>query len=101
VCEGMGHEDELNSAQRCLTKSDPSRILMVGPLRVGYGNVIAAGTILRNDVTEENKLVIGKSYSGSIANFTANQYSSASRLVSSNVLYLANRKAWKRKSSQF
>jgi bifunctional UDP-N-acetylglucosamine pyrophosphorylase/glucosamine-1-phosphate N-acetyltransferase len=63
---------------------------MVGPLRVGYGNVIAAGTILRNDVTEENKLVIGKSYTGSITNFTANQYSGLSRLVSGNFLYLAN-----------
>lgn len=63
---------------------------MVGPLRVGYGNVIAAGTILRSDVTEENKLVIGKSYTGSVTNFTANQYSGLSRLVSSNVLYLAN-----------
>ena len=63
---------------------------MVGPLRVGYGNVIAAGTILRNDVTEENKLVIGKSYTGSVTTFTANQYSGISRLVSSNVLYLAN-----------
>jgi hypothetical protein len=101
VCEGMGHEAELNSAQRCLTKSNPSPILMAGPLRVGDGNVIAAGTILWNDVTEENKLAIRKSYSGSITNFTANQYSSLSRLVSSNVLYLANRKAWNRKSSQF
>jgi UDP-N-acetylglucosamine/UDP-N-acetylgalactosamine diphosphorylase len=63
---------------------------VVGPLRVGYGNVIAAGTILRNDVTEENKLVIGRSYTGSVTNFTANQYSGLSRLVSSNVLYLAN-----------
>jgi UDP-N-acetylglucosamine/UDP-N-acetylgalactosamine diphosphorylase len=63
---------------------------MVGPLRVGYGNVIAAGAVLRSDVTEENKLVIGKSYTGSVINFTPNQYSGLSRLVSSNVLYLAN-----------
>lgn len=63
---------------------------MVGPLRLGYGNVIAAGTILRNAVPEENKLVIGKSYTGSVTNFTVNQYSGLSRLVSSNVLYLAN-----------
>jgi len=63
---------------------------MVGPLRVGYGNVIAAGAILRNDVTEENKLVIGKSYTGSVIRFTPNQYSGLSRLVSSNVLYIAN-----------
>ena len=63
---------------------------MVGPLRVGYGNVIAAGAILRSDVTEENKLVIGKSYTGSMISFTPNQYSGLSRLVSGNVLYLAN-----------
>jgi bifunctional UDP-N-acetylglucosamine pyrophosphorylase/glucosamine-1-phosphate N-acetyltransferase len=63
---------------------------MVGPLRVGYGNVIAAGTILRNDVTEENKLVVGKSYTGTVTHFTPNQYAGLSRLVSSNVLYLAN-----------
>jgi UDP-N-acetylglucosamine/UDP-N-acetylgalactosamine diphosphorylase len=63
---------------------------MVGPLRLGYGNVIAAGTILRNDVAEENKLVIGKSYTGSVTSFTPNQYSGLSRLVSGNVLYLAN-----------
>jgi len=63
---------------------------MVGPLRVGYGNVIAAGAILRGDVTEENKLVIGKSYTGSVVNFTPNQYAALSRLISSNVLYLAN-----------
>ncbi len=63
---------------------------MVGPLRVGYGNVIAAGTILRNDVIEENKLVIGRSYTGSVTSFKADQYSGLSRLVSTNVLYLAN-----------
>jgi bifunctional UDP-N-acetylglucosamine pyrophosphorylase/glucosamine-1-phosphate N-acetyltransferase len=63
---------------------------MVGPLRVGYGNVIAAGTILRNDVTEENKLLVGKSYTGCVTHFSPNQYAGLSRLVSSNVLYLAN-----------
>jgi len=63
---------------------------MVGPLRVGYGNVIAAGTILRSDVTVENKLVIGRSYTGFVANFTPNQYTGLSRVVSGNVLYLAN-----------
>ena len=63
---------------------------MVGPLRVGYGNVTAASTILRSDVTEENKLVVGKSYTGSVTHFTPNQYLGLSRLVSGNVLYLAN-----------
>lgn len=63
---------------------------MVGPLRVGYGNVIAAGAILRSDVTEENKLVVGKSYTGSVINFTPIQYSGLSRLIASNILYLSD-----------
>jgi UDP-N-acetylglucosamine/UDP-N-acetylgalactosamine diphosphorylase len=63
---------------------------MVGPLRVGYGNVVAAGSILRRDVNEEYKLIIGKSYTGAITNFIANQYSGLSRLVSINIIYLGN-----------
>jgi bifunctional UDP-N-acetylglucosamine pyrophosphorylase/glucosamine-1-phosphate N-acetyltransferase len=35
---------------------------MVGPLRMGYGNVVAAGAILREDVIEENKLIMGEPY---------------------------------------
>lgn len=66
---------------------------LVGPLRVGYGNVIAAGTILRGDLAEENKLVVGKSHRGSIITFRPNQYLGLSRIVSSNVLYLANLQA--------
>jgi len=66
---------------------------LVGPLRVGYGNVIAAGTILRGDLTEENKLVVGKSHPGLITKFYSNQYLGLSRIVSSNVLYLANLEA--------
>jgi UDP-N-acetylglucosamine/UDP-N-acetylgalactosamine diphosphorylase len=63
---------------------------MVGPLRIGYGNVVAAGAILRDDVCGENKLIIGKSYEGSILNYVPNLYSALSRMVKNNVLYLAN-----------
>ena len=63
---------------------------MVGPLRVGYGNTIAAGAILRQDIDEENKLVFGERISGAIKDRYPNRYPSISRVVGNNVLYLAN-----------
>jgi bifunctional UDP-N-acetylglucosamine pyrophosphorylase/glucosamine-1-phosphate N-acetyltransferase len=63
---------------------------MVGPLRVGFGNVVAAGAILRGDVTEENKLVLGKAHSGGTINYTPYLYAKLSRIVANNTLYLAN-----------
>ena len=63
---------------------------MIGPLRVNYGNVVAAGTILRNDVTAEDRLVIGKEWRESSAAFTPLLYQGLPRLVGNNLLYLAN-----------
>jgi bifunctional UDP-N-acetylglucosamine pyrophosphorylase/glucosamine-1-phosphate N-acetyltransferase len=62
----------------------------VGPLRLGYGNVVTAGTVLRMDVLESNKLIIGKSYRGGVLPFVPNLYSGLSRMVENNILYLAN-----------
>jgi UDP-N-acetylglucosamine/UDP-N-acetylgalactosamine diphosphorylase len=63
---------------------------MVGPLRVGYGNIIAAGAILRKDITEENKLIFGRGMSNAIIDFNPRSYPSISRVVGNNILYLAN-----------
>ncbi len=63
---------------------------IVGPARLGYGNVVAAGTILRSDSAEYNKLIYGKSYHGKVTNFVPNFYSGLSRLVENNILYLSN-----------
>jgi bifunctional UDP-N-acetylglucosamine pyrophosphorylase / glucosamine-1-phosphate N-acetyltransferase len=63
---------------------------MVGPLRLGYGNVVAAGTILRQDFHEENKLIVGKSHSGTNVDFNPHSYPGLSRVVENNFLYLAN-----------
>lgn len=63
---------------------------IVGPVRLGYGNVIAAGTILRKDIDEENKLVFGNGMSGEIKDRHPNGYSSISRVVYNNIIYLAN-----------
>jgi UDP-N-acetylglucosamine/UDP-N-acetylgalactosamine diphosphorylase len=63
---------------------------LVGPVRVGYGDIIAAGTILRQDIEEENKLVFGKSISGEIKDRKPNSYPSISRVVNNNIIYLAS-----------
>lgn len=63
---------------------------MVGPLRMGYGNVVAANSILRNDFTEDNKLIVGKTYSGKTISFKPRTYAGFNRIVKNNILYLAN-----------
>jgi bifunctional UDP-N-acetylglucosamine pyrophosphorylase/glucosamine-1-phosphate N-acetyltransferase len=63
---------------------------MVGPVRMGYGNVVAAGSILRNDFPENNKLIIGKIHSPKTIHFTPWAYMNLHRIVSDNIIYLAN-----------
>ncbi len=63
---------------------------IVGPVRIGFGDVIAAGTILRKDIEEENKLVFGKSMTGEMKDRKPNSYPSISRVVSNNIVYLAS-----------
>ena len=63
---------------------------MVGPLRLGYGNVVAAGTILRSDVLDTGKLIIPKTYRGAIVDYVPRLTLGLSRVVKNNVLYMAN-----------
>jgi bifunctional UDP-N-acetylglucosamine pyrophosphorylase / glucosamine-1-phosphate N-acetyltransferase len=63
---------------------------MVGPLRIGYGNVVAAGTILRKDADVENKLLTGKSPSGGAWDFLPGAYPGLSRILENNIYYIAN-----------
>lgn len=63
---------------------------MVGPLRIGYGNIVAAGSILITDYPMDGKLIIGKSHPGGVRDFTPAAYSGLTRVVDNNILYLAN-----------
>jgi UDP-N-acetylglucosamine/UDP-N-acetylgalactosamine diphosphorylase len=63
---------------------------MVGPLRMGYGNVVAAGSVLRKDVDMENKLIMGRSHSGMVVDLIPRAYPGLSRVVENNILYLTN-----------
>jgi UDP-N-acetylglucosamine/UDP-N-acetylgalactosamine diphosphorylase len=63
---------------------------IVGPVRLGYGNVVAAGSILRNDIPEDNKLIVGKTHSPKTVQFAPRTYANLQRIVGNNIIYLAN-----------
>jgi bifunctional UDP-N-acetylglucosamine pyrophosphorylase / glucosamine-1-phosphate N-acetyltransferase len=63
---------------------------MVGPLRMGYGNVVAANSVLRNDITENNKLIIGKTHPGKIIDLRPGAYPNIHHIIENNILYIAN-----------
>jgi len=63
---------------------------MVGPLRMGYGNVVAAGSVLRKDVDMENKLIMGRSHSGMVVDLIPRAYPGLSRVVENNIFYITN-----------
>jgi bifunctional UDP-N-acetylglucosamine pyrophosphorylase / glucosamine-1-phosphate N-acetyltransferase len=63
---------------------------MVGPLRIGFGNVVAASSVLRNDYTEENRLIIGKTLPGASFHYRPFAYPAIHRIVENNIIYIAN-----------
>lgn len=63
---------------------------LVGPLRLGYGNVVAAGSILRKDCTEESRLIVGKTHPGGVRTFVPESYQNLAHIVEKNIRYLAN-----------
>jgi len=63
---------------------------MVGPLRMSYGSVVAAGSVLREDVDTERQLIVSKSPSGKVVDIIPRAYPSLSRVVENNVTYIAN-----------
>lgn len=67
----------------------------VGPIRLGYGNVVAAGSILRGDHVYENKLIIAKTPEAKVIDFKKMWHPDLKRIVSNNVYYLSNLKALK------
>ena len=62
----------------------------VGPLVTGYGTVVAAGSVLRDDLTEDGLLVIAEALPGLRRPVTPRAYKGLSRVVERNILYLAN-----------
>ncbi len=63
---------------------------IVGPIRMGYGNVVAANSVLRSDVTADNKLIVGKTYAAKTIDFKRGAYAGIRRIVENNIIYIAN-----------
>jgi len=63
---------------------------LVGPLRLGYGNVVAAGCVLRHDYPEDNRLIRETESPGGVRPFVAAAYPGFRRIVENNIRYLAN-----------
>ena len=63
---------------------------MVGPVRIGYGTVIAAGTVFRRDYPEGNTLVAEKGVTVDKEFFQTGFYRHIKRRVYNNIYYIAN-----------
>ena len=63
---------------------------IIGPLRLGYGNVVAAGSILRHDYPQDNQLIFEKAPANSLKDYVPETYHGIGRIVENNILYLAN-----------
>jgi UDP-N-acetylglucosamine/UDP-N-acetylgalactosamine diphosphorylase len=62
----------------------------VGPARVGYGNVVAADSVLRSDFIGDNQLIVEKARPGKIIDFLPRAYPNIRRIVENNIVYVAN-----------
>jgi len=66
---------------------------LVGPCRLEFGTITAAGTICRKDQLQPGRLVLeGIGKSGNIP-FTRGMYPGIKRIVTNNIVYIANLKA--------
>ena len=63
---------------------------IIGPLRLGYGSVVAAGCVLREDHPESNKLIYETAGTGGVKDYVPAAYPGFRRVVENNILYLAN-----------
>ncbi len=62
----------------------------VGPLRLTFGTVTAAGAICRKDEFSPGKLIIPKASKGGRISYQAGVYLNVNRILSHNINYIAN-----------
>ena len=63
---------------------------LVGPCRINYGNVIAAGSIYRKDALGSGKILIASPGRGGSLPFRPGVHINVKRIFVNNVIYLAN-----------
>ena len=62
----------------------------VGPIKVAFGSVIGAGTILRKDIVKENQLIIEPSLKSIERPCQLPRYSGLQRILTNNISYIGN-----------
>ena len=68
-----------------------------GPSVLGFGTVIAAGTVFRGDIREDGKIVMSREIKAGIRDFTPGVYREIKRRTRNSITYIANiiaLKAW-------
>ncbi len=63
---------------------------IIGPVRLGYGNVVAAGSVLRRNYSDDGRLIFAAPPADSVRDFIPAHYPGLARIVENNILYLAN-----------
>lgn len=63
---------------------------LVGPAKLGFGTVIAAGGIFRGDSLKENKLITGATLKENFSDFYPGLYGNIQRHVINNINYISN-----------
>jgi UDP-N-acetylglucosamine/UDP-N-acetylgalactosamine diphosphorylase len=63
---------------------------LVGPCRLEYGTIVAAGTINRKDESRPGRLIFGGGGKGGNIPYSPGTYRSDKRIVSNNIIYIAN-----------
>jgi len=63
---------------------------LVGPCRLEFGTVIAAGSIFRKDELNPDRLLIGNMAKGGSMPFTPGIYYNIKRITVNNIIYIAN-----------
>lgn len=68
---------------------------LVGPARIAYGCVVAAGGVCRKDVLEENRLHVPAAPEEQTVSYEQGVYKSIGRIVRNNLIYIGNIRALK------
>jgi len=63
---------------------------LVGPSRIAYGTIIAAGSMYRKDIVKENQLVMDGALRHASIGYTKGLYQSINRIVENNFIYMSN-----------
>jgi len=63
---------------------------LVGPCRLAFGTIVAAGSICRRDELRSGRLIVENAKSNANMPFKTGRYTGINRIVSNNIVYIAN-----------